>query len=154
MQVPQHYTIPVLGGDEQADPAGKPATVLAAQPAEVPEAKPAQRVAEPAKATTGESAAAEPTLAELPYPDHLAALREPEHKADQTPVNSDSAAAPSEPAAATAPTAAGEVHSPLTCHTQTLHVCPNVYFTSTRQPHAVACWGLSSCLVREVTFPS
>ncbi len=115
MQVPQHFSIPVLGGDEQATSRAKPATVLAAQPAEAPEAKSAKDVAEPAQATTTEPAAAEPTLAELPYPDHLAALRELEQTADQTQVSSDSAAAPSEPPAAPAAAATGEVCSPLTC---------------------------------------
>ena len=111
MQVPQHFIISVLGADEKVTPCANSATVPVAQPAALTEANPVKEAAEPEQATPAETDAAKPTLAELPYPDHLGALREAEQKADETSANSDSAAAPSKPAAAPAATTTGEVLS-------------------------------------------
>ena len=113
MQVPQQFIIPVLGADEKVTTRAKSATVPVAQPAALPKAKPAKDAAEPEQASPAEANAAKPTVAELPYPDHLGALREAEQKAEETSAKSDSAAAPSkpasEPAAAPAATTTGEV---------------------------------------------
>ena len=103
MQVPQHLDIPVLGGEEQTT--SNAATRVAAQTAALPEVKPAQNATEPEQAAPADAAADKPTLAELPYPDQLAALRELEQEAEEAQVSSDSAASPAETAAA--PAAAG-----------------------------------------------
>lgn len=109
MQVPQHFNIPVMGGEDQTAP--NAAIRVAVQTAAVPEVKPAKNPAEPEQAATADSAADKPTVAELPYPDHLAALRELKQEAEEAQASSDSAAAPAETAAAAAAAGTSEVRS-------------------------------------------
>ena len=126
MQVPQQFIIPVLGANEKVATRASSAAVPVAQPAAQPKAEAAKDAAEPEQAKPAEADAAKPTVAELPYPDHLGALREAEQKADGSPANSDSAAAPSKPAAALAATTTGEVLSRPICSLCVLPVLEGV----------------------------
>jgi len=156
VQVPQHFNIPVLGGEDQPSSSASTATAPSAEPVEVTHTQPAkgaakparasktadfepsiaampfpnfvpslQRAAEPAQAAKSAaaesseaagSAAAEPSIAAMPFPDVVATLKEYKRQADDTPVNSDSAAAPAEPKPASAPAVTAEVRSQPTHH--------------------------------------
>lgn len=106
LQVPQHFSIPVLGGDE------KPAMSAAPAPAQLPE--PAQEAAlpEPEQKSQETPAAAEETsIAEVPFPDVVAALKE--HKQEAEEAHAD-ASVTSEAAAAAAEESAPAEHKAAT----------------------------------------
>lgn len=105
-RVPQHFSIPVLGGDE------KPAMSAAPAPAQLPE--PAQEAAlpEPEQKSQETPAAAEETsIAEVPFPDVVAALKE--HKQEAEEAHAD-ASVTSEAAAAAAEESAPAEHKAAT----------------------------------------
>ena len=107
LQVPQHFSIPVLGGDET------PAISAAPAPAQLPESAQEAALPEPEQKSQETPAAAEETsIAEVPFPDIVAALKEHKQEAEEAhadaSVTSEAAAAAAEEsapaaAAATAP---------------------------------------------------
>jgi len=156
VQVPQQFSIPVLGGEDQPSSSVSTATLPSAEPVEVTHTQPAKGAAEPARASNSAyaepsiaavpfpnfvpslqeaaepaqaansaaaesseaagSAAAEPSIAAMPFPNVVATLKEYKRQADETPVKTDSAAAPAEPKPASAPAVTAEVRSQPTHH--------------------------------------
>ena len=114
LQVPQHFSIPVLGGDEKA------ATSAAPAPAQLPE--PAQEAALPKSEQTSQDTPAadeETSIAEVPFPDVVAALKEHEQDAegahaDASGTSEATAAAAEEGAPAAAIATAPAEHKPAT----------------------------------------
>ena len=74
VQVPQHFSIPVLGGEDQPSSSARPATLPSAEPVEVSYTQPAKGAAEPARASM--SANSEPSIAAMPFPNFVPSLQE------------------------------------------------------------------------------
>ena len=141
LQVPQHFSIPVLGGDE------KSATSAAPAPAQLPE--PAQEAALPESEQTSQetpAAAEETSIAEKPFPDAVAALKEHEQEAEEAHADASgtseaTAAAAEESASAAATATAPAEHKPATAE-----VCSggapltlDAYSVLHRTDHPAAC---------------
>ena len=90
VQVPQHFSIPVLGGE------GSTATLPSAEPVEVTHTQPAKGAAEPARAN--KSACAEPSIAAMPFPKFVPCLQEAAEAAE--PAQAAKSAAAESPEAA------------------------------------------------------